>query len=101
MKALFQRNGAWVDIMASHPVRPVEVKGMTKMLACGTPLMGSREFHCSNTDCTHHRLVYQSCNGRGYPTCWKKATDLWIATMMVRLPDTPCQHGTFTLPDTL
>lgn len=101
MKALFQRNGAWADIMASYPVRPVEVEVITKMLACGTPLMGSREFHCSNADCTHHRFVHQSCNGRGCPTCGKKATDLWIATMMARLPDTPCQHGTFTLPDTL
>lgn len=33
--------------------------------------------------------------------CGKKATDLWIATMIARLPDTPCQHGSFTMPDTL
>ncbi|WP_440867361.1 transposase zinc-binding domain-containing protein [Symbiopectobacterium purcellii] len=52
-------------------------------------------------DCTHHRYIHQSCHGRGCPTCGKKATDLWIATMMARLPDTPCQHGTFTMPDTL
>nr|WP_241391703.1 hypothetical protein [Yersinia frederiksenii] len=49
MKALFQRNGAWADIMEACPVRPVEVDVITRMLACGTPLMGSREFHFSQT----------------------------------------------------
>ncbi len=101
MKALFQRNRAWADIMEAYPLRPVEIEVVTKMLACGTPLTGSREFRCSNPDCTHHRYIHQSCHGRGCPTCGKKATDLWIATMMARLPDTPCQHGTFTMPDTL
>ncbi|ARF52154.1 IS91 family transposase [Pantoea stewartii] len=101
MKTLFQRNGAWADIMETYPLRDVEVEVVTKMLACGTPLMGSREFCCENGCCTHHRYVHQSCNGRGCPTCGKKATDIWIATMMARLPDTACQHGTFTLPDTL
>ncbi|WP_440866421.1 IS91 family transposase [Symbiopectobacterium purcellii] len=101
MKTLFQRNRAWADIMEAYPLRPVEIEVVTKMLACGTPLTGSREFRCSNPDCTHHRYIHQSCHGRGCPTCGKKATDLWIATMMARLPDTPCQHGTFTMPDTL
>ena len=101
MKALFQRNGAWADIMETHLLRPVEIEVATKMLACGTPLMGSQEWCCSNPDCTHRRYIHQSCHGRGCPTCAKKATDLWIATMMARLPDTPCQHGSFTMPDTL
>ncbi|MGX5057023.1 IS91 family transposase [Enterobacter asburiae] len=101
MKALFQRNGAWADIMETHQLRPVEIEVVTRMLACGTPLMGSQEWRCSNPDCTHRRYVHQSCHGRGCPTCAKKATDLWIASMMARLPDTPCQHGSFTMPDTL
>lgn len=101
MKALFQRNGVWADIMETYPLRPVEIEVVTKMLACGTPLTGSREWRCSNPECAHHRYIHQSCHGRGCPTCAKKATDLWISTMMARLPDTPCQHGTFTMPDTL
>jgi hypothetical protein len=73
MKALFQHNGAWADIMDSCPVRPVEVEVITKMLVCDTPLMGSRECQCSNNDCTHHQFVHHSCNGRGCPTCGKKS----------------------------
>lgn len=101
MKALFQRNGVWADLLETYPLRETEVEVITKMLACGTSLLGSREFCCENPDCTHSRIICQSCKGRGCPVCGKKATDMWIATMMARLPDTPCQHGTFTMPDTL
>lgn len=55
MKALFQRNGAWADIMETYLFRPVEIEVVTKMLACGSPLADSREFRCSNPGCTHHR----------------------------------------------
>lgn len=101
LKALFQRNGVWADLLNTDSLRPVEVEVVTKMLACGSPLMGSRELRCENTGCSHRRLIHQSCKGRGCPTCGKKATDIWIATMIARLPDVPCQHGTFTLPDIL
>lgn len=101
MKALFQRNGVWADLLETYPLRETEIEVVTKMLACGTPLLGTRELHCDNPDCTHQRLIHQSCKGRGCPVCGKKATDMWIATMMARLPDPPCQHGTFTMPDTL
>ncbi|WP_290604636.1 transposase zinc-binding domain-containing protein, partial [Arsenophonus sp. ENCA] len=80
LKTLFQRNGAWAELLNTYPLRPVEVEVVTKMLACGTPLMGSRELCCENTHCPHRRLIYQSCKGRGCPSCGKKATDIWIAT---------------------
>lgn len=101
LKLLFQTNGVWADLLETCPLRETEVEVITKMLACGTPLSGSKELHCDNPECSHRRLIHQSCKGRGCPSCGKKATDMWIATMMARLPDTPCQHGTFTMPDTL
>lgn len=101
MKLLFQRNGVWADLLETYPLRSIEVETITKMLACGTSLLGAREIACENPACSHRRLIFQSCKGRGCPSCGKKATDNWIATMMSRLPDTPCQHGSFTLPDTL
>lgn len=101
LKALFQRKGAWEEILETETLRPVEIDVVTKMLACGTPLMGTREHICSNPDCRHRKAICQSCKTRGCPSCGKKATDLWIATMISRLPDVRCQHGTFTLPDSL
>ncbi|ETO41179.1 transposase zinc-binding domain-containing protein [Morganella sp. EGD-HP17] len=79
MKVLFQRNGVWADLLETCPLRETEVEVVTKMLACGTLLLGTREFHCDNPDCTHQRLIHQSCKGRGCPVCGKKATDMWIA----------------------
>ncbi|WP_416381105.1 hypothetical protein [Klebsiella pneumoniae] len=35
------------------------------------------------------------------PSCGKKATDLWTATQLNRLPDCDWVHLVFTLPDTL
>jgi len=101
MKALFQRNGLWSDILDTEKLRPIEIEVVTRMLACATPLMGTKEYSCSNHDCPHRKYIHQRCNTRGCPSCGKKATDQWIATMTERLPDTPCQHGTFTLPDVL
>ncbi|EMU70130.1 transposase family protein, partial [Escherichia coli MP021552.11] len=42
-----------------------------------------------------------SCGSRACPSCGKKATDLWIATQLNRLPDCDRVHLVFTLPDTL
>ncbi|EFD5386609.1 IS91 family transposase, partial [Shigella flexneri] len=42
-----------------------------------------------------------SCGSRACPSCGKKATDLWIATQLNRLPDCDWVHLVFTLPDTL
>uniref|UniRef100_UPI003AEFA0BF transposase zinc-binding domain-containing protein n=1 Tax=Escherichia coli TaxID=562 RepID=UPI003AEFA0BF len=42
-----------------------------------------------------------SCGSRACPSCGKKATDLWTATQLNRLPDCDWVHLVFTLPDTL
>lgn len=60
MKALFQCNRARADIMETHLLRPVGTEVVTKMLACGTPLMGSQEWHYSNPGCTYHCYIHQS-----------------------------------------
>lgn len=45
LKLLFQTNGVWADLLETYPLRESEVEVITKMLACGTPLMGSKELH--------------------------------------------------------
>ena len=44
MKALFQRNGLWSDILDTEKLRPIEIEVVTRMLACATPLMGTKEY---------------------------------------------------------
>nr|QWP89375.1 hypothetical protein IHCLGBEB_00178 [Escherichia coli] len=71
------------------------------MLACGTRILGVKEYNCDKPECPHVRYVTNSCGSRACPSCGKKATDLWIATQLNRLPDCDWVHLVFTLPDTL
>lgn len=71
------------------------------MLACGTRILGVKEFGCDNPDCHHVKYLTNSCGSRACPSCGKKATDLWTATQLNRLPDCDWVHLVFTLPDTL
>ena len=70
------------------------------MLACGTRILGVKEYNCDKPDCPHVRYVTNTCGSRACPSCGKKATDLWIATQLNRLPDCDWVHLVFTLPDT-
>jgi hypothetical protein len=74
---------------------------MINILSCGTKLRGHKKYCCENEFCPHHKTVCHSCNCRTCPTCGKRATDHWIAQLVEILPDTPHQHITFTMPDTL
>ncbi|WP_284142011.1 IS91 family transposase [Escherichia coli] len=82
-------------------LRDIEVEAVTKMLACGTRILGVKEFGCDNPDCQHVKYLTNSCGSRACPSCGKKATDLWTATQLNRLPDCDWVHLVFTLPDTL
>ncbi|MQH18816.1 IS91 family transposase, partial [Escherichia coli] len=67
----------------------------------GTRILGVKEFGCDNPDCQHVKYLTNSCGSRACPSCGKKATDLWTATQLNRLPDCDWVHLVFTLPDTL
>lgn len=82
-------------------MRDIEVEAVTKMLACGTRIAGVKEYACDNLGCRHVRYITNACHSRACPSCGKKATDLWIAAQLNRLPDCDWQHLVFTLPDTL
>jgi hypothetical protein len=57
------------------------------MLACGTRILGVKEYNCDKPECPHVRYVTNSCGSRACPSCGKRPTDLWIATQLNRLPD--------------
>ncbi|MGC6599848.1 transposase zinc-binding domain-containing protein, partial [Escherichia coli] len=39
----------------------MEVEAVTKMLACGTRILGVKEFGCDNPDCQHVKYLTNSC----------------------------------------
>ena len=101
LKRLFTANQCWTSFLDAGGLRDIEVEAVTKMLACGTRILGVKEYNCDKPDCPHVRYVTNSCGSRACPSCGKKATDLWTATQLNRLPDCDWVHLVFTLPDTL
>ncbi|EPN1937954.1 IS91 family transposase, partial [Escherichia coli] len=101
LKRLFTANQCWTSFLDAGGLRDIEVEAVTKMLACGTRIPGVKEYNCDKPECPHVRYVTNSCGSRACPSCGKKATDLWIATQLNRLPDCDRVHLVFTLPDTL
>ncbi|MCX2411107.1 transposase zinc-binding domain-containing protein, partial [Escherichia coli] len=101
LKRLFTANQCWTSFLDAGGLRDIGVEAVTKMLACGTRILDVKEYNCDKPDCPHVRYVTNSCGSRACPSCGKKATDLWTATQLNRLPDCDWVHLVFTLPDTL
>ena len=101
LKHLFTANQCWTSFLDAGGLRDIGVEAVTKMLACGTRILDVKEYNCDKPDCPHVRYVTNSCGSRACPSCGKKATDLWTATQLNRLPDCDWVHLVFTLPDTL
>lgn len=77
------------------------MENVTKMLACGTLVMGSRTYTCSNGRYLHTKTLGNTCKSRACNSCGVKCTNQWIAKQQSILPDCEWQHITFTMPDIL
>ncbi|MEX3557149.1 MAG: IS91 family transposase [Burkholderia sp.] len=101
LKNLFTANQCWPGLLDAGGLRDIEVEAVTKMLACGTSILGVKQYECASDACSHVKYLSNTCSSRACPSCGKKATDQWIATQHNRLPECTWQHLVFTLPDTL
>ncbi|PRQ64420.1 transposase zinc-binding domain-containing protein, partial [Vibrio mediterranei] len=59
-------------------LREIEIEEVTKMLACGQPVMGEKRYKCENEACFHEKTICLSCSSRACARCGKKSTDNWI-----------------------
>ena len=71
------------------------------MLSCGLHVRGCACYVCSNTNCSHVKLVLFTCKSRFCSSCGKKATAAWIQRQIEILPKTEWQHINFTMPKTI
>ncbi|MEF4439704.1 hypothetical protein U9890_25515, partial [Escherichia coli] len=53
LKRLFTANQCWTSFLDAGGLRDIEIEAVTKMLACGTRILGVKEFGCDNPDCHH------------------------------------------------
>lgn len=98
---IFQQRNRWLNWLEKQPegaVRPVVIESVTKIMACGTTLMGYTQWCCSSPDCCHTKKVCFRCKSRSCPHCGVKAGAQWIQYLLSLVPDCPWQHIVFTLP---
>ncbi|EZB67767.1 transposase [Escherichia coli O157:H7 str. K1795] len=98
---IFQQGNRWLNWLEKQPegsVRPVVIESVTKIMACGTTLMGYTQWCCSSPDCSHIKKVCFRCKSRSCPHCGVKAGAQWIQYLLSLVPDCPWQHIVFTLP---
>ncbi|WP_075275155.1 transposase zinc-binding domain-containing protein [Piscirickettsia salmonis] len=55
----------WRDFIANMDKhRDVVVENVIKVLACGTTIMGHSKYCCSNSECSHTKVVPYTCKSR-------------------------------------
>ena len=103
LKQLLQRNQLWYRFEQANQgnIRPVVTDTISRIMACGSTILGHASFVCTNPDCTHESVIPFGCKSRFCNTCGKKRTDQWIEQQKHILPHTTWQHVVFTLPDEL
>ena len=57
LKRLFTANQCWTSFLDAGGLRDIEVEAITKMLACGTRILGVKEYNCDKPDCPHVRYA--------------------------------------------
>lgn len=98
IKNIFLDKCNWLTIYCTFLplIRFSIIYNVTKLLACGTDLLGFHTWGCLG--CGTLRKVPHTCKSRFCSSCGKKASDQWIQTNLIELPTTTWQHITFTLP---
>ncbi len=56
-------------------LRAIEVGLVSKMLICGSSILGVKQYTCSGGRCLHVKDLCNTCHCRACPSCSKKATD--------------------------
>ena len=69
--------------------------------ACRTNLMGGHIDKCTNIDCDHVHISYNSCRNRHCPKCQGHKAEEWMQKREEDLLKVPYYHVVFTLPEEL
>ncbi len=68
---IFQQRNRWLNWLEKQPedsVRPVVIESVTKIMACGTTLMGYTQWCCSSQDCCHTKSLLPALRSEGWHT---------------------------------
>jgi len=64
LKDLFNKNNVWLTYLNQNigHVRDAVMENVTKILACGTAVFGSRKYTCSNGNCSYTNTSTKPAN---------------------------------------
>ena len=75
-----------------------QLRTLYALAACRTAVMGGHIDKCSNKDCGHIQISYNSCRNRHCPKCQGHKCEEWIHKREEELIKVPYYHIVFTLP---
>lgn len=97
---LLHNNNWWTFFLLYYPlIRSDIIINVIKVIVCKTIHLGHHSWLCRC--CGLLKISYHTCKSRFCSSCGKKATDQWVQNNLIKLPNVPWQHITFTLPSEL
>jgi hypothetical protein len=75
-----------------------QARTLYALACCRTHLLGGHIDKCTNPNCTHLHLSYNSCRNRHCPKCQGHKREEWIHARESELLNVPYYHVVFTLP---
>lgn len=78
-----------------------QARALQAIAICRTEALGGHVDECSNPDCRHIQISYNSCRNRHCPKCQGNKREEWISKRENDLLDAPYYHIVFTLPAAL
>jgi len=75
-----------------------QARTLYALASCRTYLLGGHIDRCTNPNCNHLHISYNSCRNRHCPKCQGHKPDEWMQARESELLNVPYYHVVFTLP---
>jgi hypothetical protein len=95
---ILQRNAGQVPELTASSW---QARTLYALSVCRTHHLGGHIDKCSNHDCNHIHISYNSCRNRHCPKCQGNKREQWIRSREKELLNCPYYHVVFTLPQEL
>jgi len=92
---ILQRNIGLIDELTANSWQS---RTLYALAACRSCLLGGHIDRCTNADCNHVHISYNSCRNRHCPKCQGHKQEEWVRSRESELLNVPYYHVVFTLP---
>ena len=89
------------DFAQKYPPLKQHLRVLNALKICRTSALGGHVERCSNNQCKHERIAYNSCRNRHCPKCQTTNRERWILARKEDILNCTYFHVVFTLPQEL